>query len=192
MRTGRAFCMIAGLLAGSFAVPSGAGAYFDTTPAPVPVWAPRIPEAVSGGYPFPPVLRTSFGVTAPEVPPVPEKKKAAPVLPGLVQVGAASSVPGGDYTRPVRGFGHRERIRDVLAQLLGAGWTVRYRGVAPGTEIDWAGGRTLPRTLDRIARTYGLGVQVDWNSRTILLSRPGVGKTGSVEKTPFRTKTEGP
>ena len=188
MRSVRVFWAIAGLLAGSFAVPSGAGAYFDTTPAPVPVRDPRVPEAVSGGYPFPPSVRTSFDLAPPPSPPVPPRPRFRP---GLEQIGAARIVPGGDYTRPVRGFGHRERIREVLYQLLGSGWTVRYRGVAPGTEIDWAGGRTLPRTLERIARTYGLGIRVDWTSRTILLSRPGV-VDGPVEKPPFRTKKEDP
>ena len=95
-------------------------------------------------------------------------------------------VPGGEYTQPVRGFGRREPIREVLTQLLGPGWRVHYRGVAPGTLIDWTGGRTLPRTLDKIARVYGWRIRVDWTRRTILLERPGV------QGIPLRTKTEVP
>ena len=177
MRAGPLFGAALGLLAASLAGPSGARAYFGATPAPVPVWAPRIPESVSGGYPFPPVRRTSLDATPPK------KPLREPFRPGLRQIGAASSVPGGDYTVPVRGFGRREPVRDVLVQLLGPGWTVLGNGVAPGTEIDWVGGRTLPRTLDRIARMYGWRIVADWTRRTILLERPGV------PGPPIRTKT---
>ena len=147
---------ILGILVLVLAFPSGAGAYFALTPKPV---------------------RTSFDATPPK------KPLRAPFRPGLRQIGAASSVPGGDYTVPVRGFGRREPVRDVLVQLLGPGWTVLGNGVAPGTEIDWVGGRTLPRTLDRIARMYGWRIVADWTARTILLSRPGV------PGPPIRTKT---
>ena len=170
-----------GILVLALACPAGAWAYFDTIPAPVPVWAPPIPVAVSGGYPFPPSVRTSFDVTP--SPPTPPRE---PFSPGLRQIGAAMIVPGGDYTRPVRGFGRHERIREVLTQLLGPGWTVLTRGVAPGTPIDWTGGRTLPRTLDKIARLYGWRIRVDWPAKTILLERPGV------QGIPLRTKTEVP
>ena len=169
--------MAGGLLALALSGPPPAGAWFAQTPAPVPVWAPRIPDSVSGGYPFPP----SVEEISPS--PAPKKKNPAPFRPGLFQVGAAVRNPGGDYTVPVRGFGHREPVREVLAQLLGPGWTGLYRGVAPGTRIDWTGGRTLPRTLLRIARTYGWRIRVDWNARTILLGRPGV------PGPPVRTKT---
>ena len=174
-----------GILALVLSFPSGAWAYFGTTPVPGPVFAPRIPEAVYGGYSFPPVLRTSFDVT----PPAPKKPLREPFRPGLRQIGAARSGPGGDYTVPVRGFGRKEPIREVLAQLLGPGWTVLGKGVAPGTEIDWVGGRTLPRTLDRIARMYGWRIVADWTRRSILLERPGV-VNGPGKTFLFRTKTE--
>lgn len=153
-----------GILALVLSFPSGAWAYFALTPNTV---------------------RTSFDVT----PPVPKKPLREPFRPGLRQIGAARSVPGGDYTVPVRGFGHKEPIRDVLVQLLGPGWTVLGKGVAPGTEIDWVGGRTLPRTLDRIARMYGWRIVADWTRRSILLERPGV-VDGSGKNLLFRTKTE--
>ena len=179
MRSGRTLlgAMAGGLLALALSGPPPAGAWFAQTPAPVPVWAPPVPDSVSGGYPFPP----SVEEISPS--PAPKKKNPAPFRPGLFQVGAAVGNPGGDYTVPVRGFGHREPVREVLAQLLGPGWTGLYRGVAPGTRIDWTGGRTLPRTLLRIARTYGWRIRVDWNARTILLGRPGV------PGPPIRTKT---
>ena len=150
------------------AFPSGAWAYFALTPNTV---------------------RTSFDVT----PPAPKKPLREPFRPGLRQIGAARSVRGGDYTVPVRGFGHKEPVRDVLVQLLGPGWTVLGKGVAPGTEIDWVGGRTLPRTLDRIARIYGWRIVADWTRRSILLERPGVGSVEtSVKNLLFQTKTEVP
>ena len=180
-RGARSRSMISGgILVLALAFPSGVLAYFDTTSVPVQTVSPRIPEAVSGGYPFPPSVRTSFDVTPPSSPTPPRE----PFSPGLLQIGAARVVPGGDYTRPVRGFGHRERIREVLTQLLGPGWTVLTQGVAIGTPIDWTGGRTLPRTLDKIARVYGWRIRVDWTRRTILLERPGV------QGIPLRTKTE--
>ena len=175
MRAGRTLrgAAAAGLLGLSLAVPPPAGAWFALTPgAPPSFLEPPVPVAVSGGYPFPPSVRTSFEA-GPEAAP-PKSPVRTPFRPGLRQTGAAFPNPGGDYTIPVRGFGHKEPVREVLAQLLGAGWTDLYGGVAPGTRIDWSGGRTLPRTLDRIARTYGLRVRVDWTARTILLSRPGV------------------
>ena len=173
--------MAGGLLALALSGPPPAGAWFAQTPATIPVWAPRIPDSVSGGYPFSPSVRTPFETVPKTVPP--KSPDHPPFLPGLFQVGAAVRNPGGDYTVPVRGFGHREPVREVLAQLLGPGWTGLYRGVAPGTRIDWTGGRTLPRTLLRIARTYGWRIRVDWNARTILLGRPGV------PGPPIRTKT---
>ena len=153
-----------GILALILLFPSGAWAYFALTPNTV---------------------RTSFDVTLP----APKKPLREPFRPGLRQIGAARSVPGGDYTVPVRGFGHKEPVRDVLVQLLGPGWTVLGKGVAPGTEIDWVGGRTLPRTLDRIARMYGWRIVADWTRRSILLERPGV-VDGRGKIPLFRTKTE--
>lgn len=175
MRPGRTLrgAAAAGLLGLSLAVPPPAGAWFALTPGPPPsVLEPPVPDSVSGGYPFPPSVRSGDAAGSPAPPPNPPIR--GPFRPGLIQTGAAFPTLGGDYTRPVRGFGHKEPVRDVLAQLLGAGWTDLYCGVAPGTRIDWSGGRTLPRTLDRIARTYGLRIRVDWTARTILLSRPGV------------------
>ena len=153
-----------GILALVLAFPSGAQAYFALTPDTV---------------------RTSFDVTSP----APKKSLREPFRSGLRQIGAARSVPGGDYTVPVRGFGHKEPVREVLVQLLGPGWTVLGKGVAPGTEIDWVGGRTLPRTLDRIARVYGWRIVADWTRRSILLERPGV-VDGPGKTLLFRTKTE--
>ena len=155
-----------GILALVLSFPSGAWAYFALTPN---------------------TFSTSFDVTLP----VPKKPLREPFRPGLRQIGAARSGPGGDYTVPVRGFGHKEPIRDVLLQLLGPGWTVLGKGVAPGTEIDWSGGRTLPRTLDRIARIYGWRIVADWTRRSILLERPGF-VDGRGKNLVFRTKTEVP
>ena len=181
MRPGRPLLgAVLGLLAAALAGPPPAGAWFALAPVPVPSssrLSPPVPDSVSGGYPFPP----SVGEISPS--PAPKNPVRLPFRPGLRQAGAAFPNPGGDYTVPVRGFGHREPVREVLAQLLGPGWTARYRGVAPGTRIDWTGGRTLPRTLLRIARMYGWRIRVDWNARTILLSRPGV------PGPPIRTKT---
>ena len=173
-----------GLLAAALAGPPPAGAWFALAPVPVPSssrLSPPVPDSVSGGYPFSPSVRTPFETVPKTVPP--KSPGRHPFLPGLFQVGAAVRNPGGDYTVPVRGFGHEEPVREVLAQLLGPGWTGLYRGVAPGTRIDWTGGRTLPRILLRVARTYGWRIRVDWNARTILLGRPGV------PGPPIRTKT---
>ena len=172
------------LLSGALAVPPPAGAWFALAPEPTPPpsgLAPPVPDSVSGGYPFSPSVRTSFEAVPKPGPP--KSRGRTPFRPGLRQAGAAFPDPGGDYTVPVRGFGHQEPIREVLDQLLGPGWTGLYRGVAPGTRIDWTGGRTLPRTLERIARTYGWRIRVDWTARTILLLRPGV------PGPPIRTKT---
>ncbi len=165
----------AGLLCLSLALPPPAGAWFALAPetgAPFSALAPQVPASLSGGYPFPPSVRSRNAAVPPTSLPKPPGR--SPFRPGLRQSGAAFANPGWDYTVPVRGFGHQEPVREVLAQLLGPGWTGLYDGVAPGTRIDWSGCRTLPRTLDRIARTYGLRIRVDWNARTILLGRPGV------------------
>ena len=175
MRPGRTLrgAAAAGLLGLSLAVPPPAGAWFALTPGPPPSFLePPVSDSVSGGYPFPPSVRSGDAAVPPG--PLPKVPGRVPFRPGLRQTGAAFPNPGGDYTRPVRGFGHKEPVRDVLTQLLGAGWTNLYCGVAPGTRIDWSGGLTLPRTLDRIARTYGLRIRVDWTARMILLGRPGV------------------
>ena len=172
--------MAGSLLALALLGPDPAGAWFALAPG-VPVSSvpdPPVPDSVSGGYPFSPSVEEI------SPPPVPKNSGRGPFRPGLRQAGAAFPDPGGDYTVPVKGFGHREPLREVLAQLMGPGWTALYGGVAPGTKIDWTGGRTLPRTLDRIARTYGWRIRVDWNARTILLGRPGV------PGPPVRTKTE--
>ncbi|WP_053764420.1 TcpQ domain-containing protein [Leptospirillum ferriphilum] len=76
-------------------------------------------------------------------------------------------------SKPFSGFGNHEQFQDALRTIMGSQWTIEYGGISPRMPITWKSAGMRSKTMDKIAKLYGIVIDLDWLSRTIKIYRTG-------------------